>query len=195
MPTKDEARKLRVEAAQQSKGICLCSECGKPIPNARAGQKAHTGDCARLRNLRLKRAKALALRLARPVFTKTCECGAVFITTSVKRMYCQGFQCANDRQNAKLRALRATMTPAERREFNRRKYRGDKPAREKFKKPVKKVKARCPGCHKLHVAKFEYGYTGKAEIPWKGCPKYPDCAHPGVDKSLFGYEGARFSSA
>ena len=195
MPTKDEARKRRVEAAQKSGGIKLCSECQLLIENPRPGQVAHIGECGRARQLRLKREKAIANWKPPEVITKTCECGIVFETTDKVRVYCGTQPCFNARQNAKNRRRRARMAPEEKKAYNQQKYETDKPAKEKFKKPRKRVECRCPGCRKLHTVNFEYGYSGEDETPWKGCKKYPDCAHPGVDKSLFGYEGARFSSA
>lgn len=177
MPDKNESRKLRVESAQRSGGVCLCSECKKPIENATSWQKAHVDVCARLRVLRLKKEKNAARKAAKKTYTRTCECGAVFTTKNEKRKYCWQQSCIYARQRARYKETRKAMTPEEKKAaYNNKKQEEESiETSSKYKNPVQTLECKCPGCEILHMHDFEPAYIGRQKVPRVGCGRYPAC--------------------
>jgi len=163
---KSEERKAARDAAPPA----LCEICKQPIEKPVHNQQVHSGECARIRDLREKAKRWHEKRAKIPIETRTCKCGcgATFEAkaTSIRVWY--GDKCKRLDQIAK------GNTPQKYKA--KKKNRGENYEVKKIEHTLQTITCRCPGCRKLHDHAFPYGWIGRpGSTPWKNCERYPYC--------------------
>jgi len=180
-----ESKRQQRAAEAQGRILRICEVCGDKIPGGRTNQKVHNGECSKI--ARLKRCKRYRREHAikRPIREDFCKvCNEPFTTTYPQQVTCKNQKCRNAWNRKRRNELYANFDHDEKKEYIKKVRESEEYESQHYQTPTQIVKAKCPGCWRLHDVEFEVAYLDVV-MPRVKCPDWPGCIKH-IDNKYYG---------
>jgi len=169
---KETAKQARMASAKP--GENRCRTCGG-ILTGYGNKRNHTGECHDIAHLKRCKKYTRKHMVSRPWIDKVCgKCGKPFKTRYPDQPVCSEQKCQNAQQRQRRKLAYAKMTVEQKKEYVKKIRESDAYGKENYKTKTVKVKAKCPGCGKIFMAKMENAYLDVV-MPRIKCNNWPAC--------------------